>query len=458
MDNKIIDIQPVATQIAAFNERELALELVEFFALQAESFNELESVARSYMTLGDPKSAMKYGDRALDRMKDEDQKTIMLRNMIGVYRAAGYPDRAMSVIEHFETYVNTDELKIEKAEILYELNHKSKAQEILDEIKKSSLQNNLLTRYEALSGNLLLWNGEFKKGLQKVIFDGNKAREINAPVKEVFHTRKELPFPFWEGTPDCKNLVIYAEAGVGDEILNIRFMEHLKEKGINAVWFGVWHSNPEVNKRAGVFDLFTNSGFRVITSLDQLDSNLPWMWTYSQYLPISLGLTDKDLWRGPYLKSNKRLMYGKKKRIGIRWYGNDTPLHRNYPLKELYKVLKDVDADKYSLQRDTGMDELKDFPGIIDLQKDMTSFSDTAELINSMDLVITSCTSIAHASAALGKKTMIFVPICAYYPWCHSGDKSPWYGENITLLRQKTPRSWSEPMAELASLLAKEKI
>lgn len=458
MDNKSFDIQPVVTQIAAFGDRELALEVAAVFENRAQGFGELESLARCFMNLGDPKKAMHYGEKALDLIKDEDQRIIMLKNMIGVYRSAGYPDKAMSVIEHFETYVNSDDLKIEKAEILYELNQKTKAQEILNNIDKASLNSNIATRYEALAGNLLLWNGEFKKGLQKVIFDGNKAREINAPVKELFHTRKELPFPFWEGTPDCKNLIIYAEAGVGDEILNIRFMEHLKEKGINAVWYGVWHSNPEINKRAGVCELFTNSGFKVITNINELDPNLPWMWTYSQYLPIHLGLGEKDLWRGPYLKSSKILFSGRKKRIGIRWYGNTTPMHRNYPLKELYKVLKDVDADKYSLQKDTGLDELSDFPGIIDMQKDMNSFVSTAEIINSMDLVITSCTSIAHASAALGKKTFVFVPICAYYPWCHSSDKSPWYGDHLTLLRQKTPRSWSEPMAELSSILAKEKI
>ena len=102
------------------------------------------------------------------------------------------------------------------------------------------------------------------------------------------------------------------------------------------------------------------------------------------------------------------------------------------------------------------MDELVDFPGIIDLSKNITSFYETAKYINSMDLIITSCTSIAHCAAALGKKTFIFVPISAYYPWCHPTEKSPWYGDNVTLLRQKTPRVWDEPMAELASLLQKE--
>jgi hypothetical protein len=46
-----------------------------------------------------------------------------------------------------------------------------------------------------------------------------------------------LDMPFWQGSPDLENLVVYAEAGIGDEIINIRFMKHLKDRGINAWWY-----------------------------------------------------------------------------------------------------------------------------------------------------------------------------------------------------------------------------
>jgi hypothetical protein len=56
-------------------------------------------------------------------------------------------------------------------------------------------------------------------------------------------------------------------------------------------------------------------------------------------------------------------------------------------------------------------------------------------------------------AASQGKKVYVFVPISAYYTWCHSAEKSPWYGENVTLLRQTKPRNWDEPMAKLKDLL-----
>jgi hypothetical protein len=66
-----------------------------------------------------------------------------------------------------------------------------------------------------------------------------------------------------------------------------------------------------------------------------------------------------------------------------------------------------------------------------------------------LDLVITSCTSVAHAAAAMGKETIVITPISAYYVWCHTMEQSPWYGEHVKLLRQEKPRSWKEPLNKL---------
>ena len=152
-----------------------------------------------------------------------------------------------------------------------------------------------------------------------------------------------------------------------------------------------------------------------------------------------------------WIKSNKL-------KIGIRWQGNpdyDNDLHRSVPLKEIYESVKHIDADFYSLQRDVGLEELTDFPGLIPLHDHMKSFEDTLSIIDHLDLVITSCTSIAHASASMGKKTFILIPISAYYTWTHSLEQSPWYSDNVTLFRQERPRTWKEPLLKLNQLLGK---
>lgn len=456
MQNNNFDLSPVVARIAQYGDKNLAIEVLDAFAESAKEFAQYETLAKSYSQLGCYKEAIEYGEKALAICGNPEIEDALSFNLIPVYRNAAFPEKALETIEYFENKNPDPSLKIEKAGCLYELNKRKESFEILDSIDQSKLPDFLKIKLESQIGNKNLWSGNFKKGLVQTIVAGSTVRDMESPVKGIFHSRKELDLPFWEGTPDCKNLIIYAEAGVGDEILNIRFIKHLKDLGINAVWYGVWHDAAATNKRLGVVDVFRKSGFPVITKLSEINNIQDYMWTYSQYLPINLGLEEKDLWYGPYLKAGIKNVPKDKKNIGIRWYGNPIPMHRNYPLKKLYSVLKNVDANFYSLQKDVGMEEIDAFPGIIDLSSQIESFEDTAAYINSMDIIITSCTSIAHCSAALGKETYVVVPISAYYPWCHASDKSPWYGDNVNLLRQKTLRAWDEPMEELAAIL-KEK-
>jgi ADP-heptose:LPS heptosyltransferase len=83
----------------------------------------------------------------------------------------------------------------------------------------------------------------------------------------------------------------------------------------------------------------------------------------------------------------------------------------------------------------------------------METYENTLKMIEQLDLVITSCTSIGHAAASMGKETIIITPISAYYTWCHSTEKSPWYGDNLTILRQEQPRTWKQPLKILGDIL-----
>lgn len=455
MQSNDFNIEPVVMQIARFGDLDLAHEVVDAFAEDAKLLEEYNTITKLYSNLGNTEKALVFAEKALE--KSDDKIEIEL-NLISLYRQNAYPQKALNLIKKLQNEDNYEALELEKSGCCYEMNYREKSLEILKNLKQENLSEYFKQKYTTMMGNHNLWNGQFKTGLIQTIMSGSSVRNLEANNPNLFHGRKELNLPFWEGTPDCKNLIIYAEAGVGDEILNIRFMKHLRDKGINAVWYGVWHDNAEANRRTGVVDLFRNSGFDIVTNLREIKNIENYMWTYSQYLPINLGLEPTDLYYGPYLKAPELDLPKDKPNIGIRWYGNLNPRFRNYPLKQLYEILKNKNANFYSLQKYEGMDEIDDFPDIVDLSPKIDSFYDTAKYINSMDIIITSCTSVAHCAAALGKKTFIFIPISAYYPWCHPTEKSPWYGENVTLLRQKTPRVWDEPIAELASIIEKENL
>ena len=72
-----------------------------------------------------------------------------------------------------------------------------------------------------------------------------------------------------------------------------------------------------------------------------------------------------------------------------------------------------------------------------------------------MDIIVSSCTSLVHAAGAIGKRTIVMVPIAEYYTWTstRTNNTTPWYGQNFTVLRQSKLRSWKEPLSEMRGLL-----
>ena len=76
-----------------------------------------------------------------------------------------------------------------------------------------------------------------------------------------------------------------------------------------------------------------------------------------------------------------------------------------------------------------------------------------AAFIESLDLVITVCTSIAHLSAALGKPTWVLLDVNPHWVWQLERTDSPWY-PTATLYRQKNFSQWDPVMDDVARDLA----
>lgn len=463
----INDLEPFVMTLKQLGETKLAKQVVDVFAKNAFSFEQQDNVSKCYFKLKYYEESIKHGEKALVQAHSPQLMYMTRFNLTNVYNHANYPEKALNYINANEKLIPNDpDLMLEKAYALFLSDKKFEAEKILHHVLETykDLPEETILKIKFNLGTYYLYHDEFQKGLRHFILDGAKMRLWNQET--IFSRNAKLNLPFWEGSPDVKNLVVYAEAGSGDEIINIRFMKHLKERGINAWWYAAWHKALWKNERKGLLEIFKNSGFPLITSLDELKDVKDLKWTYSMHLPIYLNLEYKDLWEKPYISSSKEFddkhkLDGKSPKIGIRYRGSpvyDHDLHRSYPLKELYEVLKDVDGSFYSLQRDDGLEELKDFPEIVDLSEKMDSFEDTLGIIQNLDFVITSCTSIAHLAAAFGKQVFIMVPISAYYVWSHSGDKSPWYGDHVTLLRQEKPRSWKEPLAKLKKILIEKNL
>ena len=458
----ISDLEPFVMTIKNMGGAKLAKEVVDLFAKSAFTFEQQDNVSKCYFKLKLYEEAIRHGEKALVMAHSPQLMYVTRFNLINVYNHANYPDKALAYIAANERLVPGDpDTELEKAFSLFLSNRKTEAEAVLRSVLEShkDLPEETVTKIKFNLGTYLLYRDRFQEGMRHFILDGARMRLWN--TESIFARNAKLDLPFWDGSTDVKNLIVYAEAGSGDEIINVRFMRHLRERGIKAYWYAAWHKALWKDERKGLLEIFRDSGFEVITSLEDVKKIPGVMWTYSMHLPIYLNLEYKDLWDKPYIRSSeefdsKHRMEGSRPRIGVRWQGSpayDHDLHRSYRLSELHRSIGDAKATFYSLQRDHGLEELEDFPGIQDMSDRLDSFQDTLGIIQNLDMVVTSCTSIAHLAAASGKETFVLIPISAYYVWSHSAERSPWYGEHVTLLRQEKPRCWRAPMEKLRAIL-----
>lgn len=208
--------------------------------------------------------------------------------------------------------------------------------------------------------------------------------------------------------------------------------------------------------RPDTVDLFRRHGYEVVTN--HFFFKKEYLWTHMMALPGYLGLTESQLWSGPYLRPLKQphtqLPITNKLRIGIKCNGNpyfDQDVYRSVPIDELLEVLP-KNAEIYYF------DITKEYQGTISLKERINNWEDTLDYIDQMDIIISSCTSLVHASGALGKRTIVLLPIAKYYVWTstRTDNSTPWYGDNFTLLEQSVVRSWSEPLTDLKNILITE--
>jgi ADP-heptose:LPS heptosyltransferase len=90
--------------------------------------------------------------------------------------------------------------------------------------------------------------------------------------------------------------------------------------------------------------------------------------------------------------------------------------------------------------------------GVIDLESQLETWEDTIAVISLLDIVITSCTAIAHIAGALGKKTIVIVPVLSYFTWAVPGSQTDWY-DSVHIIRQTNPTNWDEPLDKLKKYL-----
>jgi hypothetical protein len=154
-------------------------------------------------------------------------------------------------------------------------------------------------------------------------------------------------------------------------------------------------------------------------------------------------------------------------KIGICWQGSTLPasVGRSFPLEMLLPISSIAGVRLVSLQKGPGTEQLRLLPAGMAVEVLGTSFDagpnaflDTAAVMESLDLIITCDTSIAHLAGALGRPTWIALKHAPDWRWMLDRDDSPWY-PSVRLFRQKHRGEWGDVfdrmLGELMGILAK---
>ncbi len=148
-------------------------------------------------------------------------------------------------------------------------------------------------------------------------------------------------------------------------------------------------------------------------------------------------------------------------RVGICWESGDhspalrrrirtVPLELFFPISEIPGV-RLVSLQKSNAQSDILRLGAETF--IFDPMSQVEDFYDTASIIQSLDLVISVDSAVAHLAGALGKPTLMLGPFTRCWRWWDETTGLPWY-RNFEIIQQENPWDWKMPMQIVKAVVA----
>jgi len=302
--------------------------------------------------------------------------------------------------------------------------------------------------------SVLLTQGKWAEGWKE--YEWRRRMKDSGPLRS-------FPQPLWDGSvqPE-KTLLLFVEQGLGDTLQSLRFLPLARAK-VAKVILEVQPSLYRLVRDAVGDTVLVRQG----ESLPTFDIYAPLM-----SLPAVLGMTVASL-PAPesYLQPEpERVAFWRARlpqsgiRVGLNWQGNPKATvdkGRSVPLRLLEPLLQVPDITFISLQKNAGAEQIDALPEELrtrittlgnewDSGKD--AFIDTAAVMASLDLVITTDTAMAHLAGALGVPCWTMLKFMPDWRWLYGRADSPWYPA-MRLFRQLREGDWSAVAQDVAAAL-----
>lgn len=436
MDNDekftIQHLKPVVMDLLAREKRPIVFEMLELYFNQARTISDFDTLGYLALKAEHRQLYLKCAEAAYTKAENPGQLYIARSNLYRAYNVMNEPDKALFYIElNLQATPDDFETLSQRAFNIALKGDRATSERILIDLLNKN-PNRAEDMRSALSGKLLR-EGKTAEGILSFL---GTFKPKSGKFDDVLGMKR------WTGAiQPGKTIYIEGEGGIGDEIINIRFFKNIRELGMKPVLYSTWSKY-----REDTISLFRRNGFDVITDTFTIDRTQ--LWAPMMSLPGYLNLNESNLWAGPYLtpiRNPANRIPGSKFKIGIKCSGNpyfSQDEYRKIPLDKMLQYLPEG-AEVYYIDK-----ERVEHDRVINLCDRIGCWEDTLDFIDQMDCIVSSCTSLVHASGAIGKTTHVAVPIAEYYIWSTTSKttRSPWYGDNFHVHKQTKVKSWDEPL------------
>lgn len=226
--------------------------------------------------------------------------------------------------------------------------------------------------------------------------------------KRTSPTAIDRSIPRWDGVSSGRGIVVLSEQGLGDKLMFGRYLSCLRD-----YFSEVWVQCPkEMN------DIFSDYKVCEDVSISGCEVSIPFCSLASVFKGVrSDWLADKFDKRAPPIVSDKL-------KIGIEWAGSLTHSNNKYrSVLPTYFLDLAKYGDLYSIR--PGAPAVR---GVRALNS--SSWAESAEIVNGMDLIISVDTSLVHLAGSLGKECWMLQPLKETdFRWGNNsmGEDNIWY-------------------------------
>jgi hypothetical protein len=255
-----------------------------------------------------------------------------------------------------------------------------------------------------------------------------------------------------------KTLLVWTEQGLGDNIMMMRYLPLLKQKGAGSVIVYsrtdlvkimltatslVLGTDIEVSK--DIFDVHCSMMSLPAlfhTTLQTVPADVP-------YLHIPDAVSKK--WAAPLKKFDGL-------KVGFAWRvntDNGPDNLRSIALPHFGSLVAHRGAQFFSLQKNGGAEELHALSWrVLDWTDACPDYLDLAALIDQMDLVICVDSEVAHIAGALGKRVWFLKRFVGEWCWGTDREDTPWY-PTVRIFSQPTVGDWDSVLKAVDGELEK---